>query len=193
MESEDDASFCMLLNCPSSRPTHARGRVLTGDGATLFFHFWLRCGGLRDVQFCARSQRLATDPCDHFHGSSGNNSQSITHFFPWSSVVSVVVVSFFVLCCRRRFFLFFVLSLLLLLLCCCWLLLVAVAARAAAAGAVGGSCVFLSGCFSFRVDFSFFLRIFSVTQASAEKLSGVLCAARRARGLVITMMDDDEC
>ena len=42
------------------------------------------------------------------------------------------------------------LVLLLLMLCCCWLLLVAVAAPAAAVGAAGGSCVFLSGCFSFR-------------------------------------------
>ena len=69
------------------------------------------------------------------------------------------------------------------------LLLVAVAARAA-----GGSCVFLSGCFSFRVDFSFFLLIFSVIQAIAEQF--VKCPLRgalRARELVIPMTDDDDC
>ena len=77
---------------------------------------------------------------------------------------------FFVLCCCRFFLCFCavaastagallllllssLLVLLLLLLCCLWLLLVAVAARAAAVGAVGGSRVFLSGCFSFRAEF----------------------------------------
>ena len=73
----------------------------------------------------------------------------------------------FVLCCSRPFFSLFCAvtaaaaaaallllllpSLLVLLLCCSWLLVVAIAARAAAVGAAGGSCVFLSGCFSFRV------------------------------------------
>ena len=46
---------------------------------TFLFPFWSRCGGLCEVQFCARSQRLATDPRDRFHGLSENNSQSITH------------------------------------------------------------------------------------------------------------------
>ena len=46
---------------------------------TFLFPFWSRCGGLCEVQFCARSQRPTTDPCDRFHGSSENNSQSITH------------------------------------------------------------------------------------------------------------------
>ena len=66
-----------------------------------------------------------------------------------SSLSYVVVVCF--LC--------FVLSLLLLLLrcwCCCCCV--------AAVGVAGGFCVFLSGCFSFRVDFSLFLLIFSVIQ-----------------------------
>ena len=63
---------------------------------------------------------------------------------------------------KCEWFLPSLLVLLQLLVCFAVLLLVAVAARAA-----GGSCVFLSGCFSFRVDFSF-----SVIQAIA------LCAAR---------------
>ena len=54
-------------------------RALWTTHATYLFPFWSHRGGLCEVQFCARSQRLATDPCDHFHGSSENNSQSITH------------------------------------------------------------------------------------------------------------------
>ena len=46
------------------------------------------------------------------------------------------------------------LVLLLLLLCCCW------DAVADPVGTAGASCVFLSGCFSFRVDFLHFCLIF---------------------------------
>ena len=95
-------------------------------------------------------------PFSPFHIlSSSLLFSSLLFSSPWSSIVSVVVVSSAALL----------------------LLLVAVAARAAAVGA-GGSLMFLSGCFSFRVDFSLFLLIFSVIQAIAERLSGALCAAR---------------
>ena len=54
-------------------------RALWTTHATSLFLFWSRCGGLCVVQRCARSQRLATDSWDRFHGSSENNSQSIIH------------------------------------------------------------------------------------------------------------------
>ena len=74
----------------------------------------------------------------------------------WSFLVCLVLFSsFFSLFCAvtaaAALLLLLLPSLLVLLLCCSWLLVVAIAARAAAVGAAGGSCVFLSGCFSFRV------------------------------------------
>ena len=66
---------------------------------------------------------------------------------PWSSVVSVVVVSS--LSCVVVVSFFSVLR-----HCCCCTV---AAASAVAARAAGGSCVFLSGYFSFRFDFSFCL------------------------------------
>ena len=106
-----------------------------------------------------------------------NKRKIVSQFAPFYLVFRCLCCGrfFFVLCCCRIVSLFCAVTasaaaalLLLLLLCCCWLILVAVAARAAAVGAAGGFCVFLSGCFTFRVDVSFFLHIFSVIQVIAE-------------------------
>ena len=78
--------------------------------------------------------------------------------------------------------------------CCCFVVAAAsaVAARVAAGRRRSCCCCWCCWCFSFRVDCSSFLFIFSVIQAIAEKWSGTLCAARCGpRELVITMMDDD--